>query len=197
MSEAYNKNKNYKKALFFYKKFKILNDSIFNTEKTDLIAEKATKYETSEKDRTILEQKNEIQEQELDLQKKERRLLFTLIGFLVLTIILVVIYVNKLRRRIKHKDLVREFELGLNSYLKNKYVLNDDELNLWKKIFKGLSEKEQADVLFRSVNTIKTWRKSLYSKLKEVNPLNGNYSQKRAIVLYRDEEKLFERLSSE
>ena len=82
--------------------------------------------------------------------------------------------------------------MGLHDYLIEKYDITSDELKLWIEIKNEKSEIEQADVLFKSVNTIKTWRKSLYSKLKAGNSDDANYSQKRAIKDAKDREDKLE-----
>ncbi len=53
-AKNYEKLKEYKKALEYQKEFKNLNDSIFNAESRDKIAELRTQYETREKEAQIL-----------------------------------------------------------------------------------------------------------------------------------------------
>jgi DNA-binding NarL/FixJ family response regulator len=62
---------------------------------------------------------------------------------------------------------------------------------LWVKIAEGLSEKELAPHFYRSIDAIKNWRKSLYSKLKTDN--SDSFRQKNALDLYRKEEALFKK----
>lgn len=79
-----------------------------------------------------------------------------------------------------------------DTFLMEQFVLNEDELNLWKYIAEGYDQKKQADLLFRSANTIKTWKRlRLYPKLKDKAPIKGRYTQHTATKLFTDQIKRF------
>jgi two-component system, sensor histidine kinase PdtaS len=190
LASVYEGKKQYDKSLSFYKQYRFWHDSILEAARDSKIAEIETKYQADKKDLTILKQQN-------DIQKSQSNLLVLLLVLFGLATLLIAIYAKKLKNKLQKKELAKKFELGLHDYLIEKYDITNDELKLWIEIKNEKSEIEQADVLFKSVNTIKTWRKSLYSKLKAGNSDDANYSQKRAIILYNEEEKLFKKYTSE
>lgn len=56
-------------------------------------------------------------------------------------------------------------KFGSNSSLAKEMGISSRELDVWKMIVDGKSNKEIADELFVSVNTVKTHVSNLYSKL--------------------------------
>ena len=67
LKDAYSLNENYKKAYEMATVLISINDSLYNSEKTKIIAETETKYETDKKEHEIQRQKLELQEQQLKL----------------------------------------------------------------------------------------------------------------------------------
>lgn len=110
----------YKAALEAHKRFKALNDSVYNAQKSEQIAEMQTKYETEKKELEIrnLSQENEIKT--LDLQRKNTLLLGTA-AMVILIVLLAFVFVKQLRTKQKHdltKGILAEREKGIAALFK-------------------------------------------------------------------------------
>lgn len=179
------------------KKYKHLKDSIDSAKISLKNTFDKIEFETFEKERENLLLKQEKAEQQLVIEKNKRLLLFLGIGLLIFLTLFLVRWIGVLKRKIKTKELQEAFQKGFLNYLQNKYDLNLDELELWQKIAEGLNQKQQAEALFRSENTIKTRkRKGLYPKLLKVEKSEAAFTQSKAIVLYKNELKLYQDLGS-
>jgi signal transduction histidine kinase len=97
-------------ALAYQDKFYVLKDSIFKTERLKTVSELETKYQTSIKDKQILEQYTELKEREDQFNKAVMVgvFLIVLIGMLVIILIL-----NKGRFKRKQELLEKELEIQL------------------------------------------------------------------------------------
>ncbi|MBX2815748.1 MAG: tetratricopeptide repeat protein, partial [Saprospiraceae bacterium] len=71
LSDAYEAMGNHEKALASYKDYTLINDSIYNAENADIIADKDAQYQKREKDAEIalLSKENEVNEQRLRISK--------------------------------------------------------------------------------------------------------------------------------
>ena len=109
LSNAYDSIHNFQKAYEYFKLFKLINDSIYNKESTNQIAEMQTKYETEKKDKDIqlLNKDKELQKTELlkneETIKRKNTLLFFIISGFVLVVIAVIIILNLRRSNEKVK----------------------------------------------------------------------------------------------
>lgn len=109
MAELYEKAANYRKANEFYKVHMLLKDSLLNEEKHQQIAELQEKYETAEKDRKIASLNQEKKIQNLRLSKQRNRIWFILISAVSLIfIILLIVYINRLRQKNKQEQLKKQ-----------------------------------------------------------------------------------------
>lgn len=182
---------NYKMALSKHEVLTNLKDSLLLNEKfTKQLAEANEKYESEKSKKIIAENNEQIAKQELEIKTKEHTILFfsTLI-LLGILLALIFLYIKEKKKLILKKQ-IEAFKYGFDKYLIRKYDLKDDELQLWLKITEGFSEKEIAEIFFKSIDTIKSWRKSLYAKIKpEKNKL---FKQKHAIELYNKEKNHFQ-----
>ena len=86
MSKLYADQYNYAKALSYYQKFQVMNDSALNREKNSRIAELQAKYETNKKENE-LRLKNEEITRNIEQIKKQRRNLY-LFGIATIIILL-------------------------------------------------------------------------------------------------------------
>lgn len=86
LTKIYAKQKNFEKAYGYQQLYVSLNDSLYNSEKSSLITEMSTKYETEKKDKEIslLSKDRALQEVKLSQQQ-------TLRNFLIISIIMVVL----------------------------------------------------------------------------------------------------------
>ncbi|TCK67240.1 tetratricopeptide repeat protein [Winogradskyella wandonensis] len=178
-----------------YKYLKIYadaSDSLYIKNDLKKIADISAKYELEKKEKVIAQNQALVLEKELELKSKQRLVLVALLFATVTTIILLVFLYRNILRKLKAERLKEAFNKGLNSYLKNKYSLKERELNLWLVLVEGKSEKELAELFFKSVDTIKNWRKSLYKKLKAEGE---SFKQKNAVDLYYKEKETFSTLN--
>lgn len=193
ISDEYSELNQEVKAYKYLKKYVVINDSLYYKNDVSKIAEIEAKYEVEKKEKEIAQNRQRILSQELELKNKQRTLLFCLaILFLGLSIGLLYLY-KKVKTQLEKQKLLDKFKDGVQKYLYDKYDLKDNEYKLWLKIVDGLSEKELAEHFFKSIDTIKNWRKSLYSKLK---PNDKPFKQKNAIDLYNRELNLYKSLNN-
>lgn len=99
-----------REALDYQDKFYVLKDSIFRTERLKTVSELETKYQTSIKDKQILEQHTELKEKEDQFNKAVMVgvFLIVLVGMLVIILLL-----NKSRFKRKQELLEKELEIQL------------------------------------------------------------------------------------
>lgn len=110
LAETFEALKNYPKALEYYKKYKDVNDSIFNEENNKKIAELHTQYETEKKEKEIAILKKNREIQQLALVKQRNLKIFFFIVFILVLILAFVIYI-RYRLKIKvTRELSKEIE---------------------------------------------------------------------------------------
>jgi signal transduction histidine kinase len=84
--KTYKEMKNFEKAIVALEKYNLLNDSIFNQQKTQEIAKFQTLYETEKKEREIEKQRLTIIEQNLDLSRRNL-LIGSMLGILIVLVL--------------------------------------------------------------------------------------------------------------
>ncbi|TNE49571.1 MAG: tetratricopeptide repeat protein [Bacteroidetes bacterium] len=89
LATAYQKVNDPQKALAYYQDYMLLKDSLTSVERTRVINELDKKYDTEKKDKEILQQRLEIEQQQSEIQRRNFQLLL-LGGGLLLTALLVV-----------------------------------------------------------------------------------------------------------
>ncbi|MFZ1806042.1 MAG: sensor histidine kinase [Cyclobacteriaceae bacterium] len=99
-----------KQAINYQDRFYLLKDSIFKTERLKTVSELETRYQTSIKDKQILEQNSELKEKEDQFKRAAMVAVFliVLIGMLVIILLL-----NKSRFKRKQELLEKELEIQL------------------------------------------------------------------------------------
>lgn len=117
--DLFESQQQYDSALFYFKWYKVLEDSLYTLKKSEQIAELITKYETKEKEQ-------QIELQELTLKKQEAQIVsnrwlnFLLIALCVLVIVvsigLYLRYIGKKDAEIQ-RMLIEEQEKGLNAVI--------------------------------------------------------------------------------
>lgn len=102
---------------------------------------------------------------------------------------------NKLQFKATRSFGLEKFEQDylneLQKTLKIKYKLSKQNLEFWNVFVKDLSQKEQAECLEISKNTLVKRRKSLKEKIQVKRPFTGAFTSKLAKRIYQDEEILF------
>jgi signal transduction histidine kinase len=101
---------NYKKAFHYQQQSKAFNDSLYNIEKTKVIADLQTKYETDKKEQQIA-----LQEAELSERAAQIKQTYVVIGGLVITVVLVLIifFLAKGRHKKQQELMRKEKELSV------------------------------------------------------------------------------------
>ncbi len=179
-----------------YLEFKtLLSDSILNEAKVEKIAELETKYQVEKKEQEIQLQKKNIEVLEKD-KKLKNYTMYGLMGFIFLLIISTYLWF----RNYKFKKNIQETEIRhqLDIYIKEIELLKRDneqtnvltpikknlsfnvvdtlserELEVFDELSKGKSNKEIADSLFVSTNTVKTHLKNIFDKLDVKNRIQA------------------------
>lgn len=104
----------YKKALYYHKKFIAIKDSTFTIEKSKQVSELQEKYNVEKKDFEIesLNQQNKIKEAEL---KKQTILRNSLIGVAALLLILIILIYSRFKLKAKSADELKRAHHDLKS----------------------------------------------------------------------------------
>ncbi len=101
MFQIYENKHEYKNALIYHKKYKVLEDSIFNKEKNRQIQEIETKYQANKKQREIDRQKLELAKRDSEIKiKRTQNYIFTAVVFFLLIIILIIVITLKQKQKI-------------------------------------------------------------------------------------------------
>lgn len=119
MANAYEGLGNTKEALFWFKKFMVLDDSLFKSENVKNLGEIDTKYQTQKKETEIAKQKLEIAQQQSSLFR-QKTWIFGLVGGILLLSILAFLYYNRLKLKQKallDEAIIKEQKLGLNAVI--------------------------------------------------------------------------------
>jgi len=140
LANVYESQGNYKQALIFQKKMEVIKDSLLNEEKTKIVAELETKYQSAEKERMLLieknrsaelEKQNAIKEKNVAIEKKKtaeaeesraksRNIAIGLAGGVIAIIFLALFIIQKNRRKAQaEKDaiIITEREKGLQAII--------------------------------------------------------------------------------
>lgn len=100
------KRKNFKKSYAILDNYLSIKDSIFDKEKRGILADMEEKYESEKKEREIAEQKLQIQDQKLDLTKKQTQITWwTALGSLLLLMLGGSFWYNKERQKRKQQEI--------------------------------------------------------------------------------------------
>ncbi|MCE4567076.1 tetratricopeptide repeat protein [Maribellus sp. CM-23] len=105
LKAGYSLKKNYRKAYELSSELSVLRDSIFDSEKTKVMAEAEAKYETEKKEQQIKQQKHELEHQQMELTNARR--FRNLLGAIVLlmAVVIFLVYYHYTRNKRAHKIL--------------------------------------------------------------------------------------------
>lgn len=193
LSSIYDQLGDTKNALKYMKLYDELNNKIVNVAENVKIVELNHAYDSSKKEKQIIQKTEQIQE----LQTSRKYIYFFIFTLSLLVFVILFLYRKKIKRqqfleeniqsidkqidslRIENQDLKTklqqtEFELQNleNKYRKDKEKLPDTHVSLSKReyevllfIAEGLSDKEIAEKIFVSVTTVRTHIRRIYDKL--------------------------------
>lgn len=117
LSKVYRATGEHEKALEALSKHVLMKDSVLNEEKAAAIAEMETKYETEKKEKTILQQENEIATSELKIAARNRWILALTFG--VLAVVLLGLFIVQRNKRLAQAQqdalVIAEREAGIKA----------------------------------------------------------------------------------
>lgn len=132
LSEAYYKIGAYKKAADAYSKLLPLKDSAFKTETNEMIAEQEVSYKTAQKEKQLSDNKLQLVQKDLQLQKNRHFMYYTLAALIVALLIVALLFI-----RSRHKKRLHEQQL--------KSIHQQRELQLLQALMQG-EEKERSRI---------------------------------------------------
>lgn len=178
LADLMERKSDFEKALMHSKTGWALKDSIFNAEKVNTINELEAKYQNEKKEREIIEVNAK-----LDRKERFQTFLLTVIGVVVLfSLIAIFLLVQrfKLKRALLSQEIdtlrlqinsamggtIENLDITLDQFNEGLFnALSEREFEVLKLIHTQKSNKEMADELYVSINTIKTHLRNIYSKL--------------------------------
>lgn len=104
LSELYENEKQFDKALYHFKKYTVLNDSVFSAKSLLQLQELQVQYETEKQNSKILVLKQENELSLLNLRKKKIQVLFSIAGFLIILLAAVLLYRFLMLKTKAHKQ---------------------------------------------------------------------------------------------
>ena len=195
LSLIYKQEKNYKKGWEMYELHRAVQDSISNLNLENEVIKRDTKYQIEKK-----EQELQLQKKNIEVLVKDKKLknytLYGLLGFIFLLLISTYLWFRnyKFKKTIEETEIrhqldiyIKEIELlkrdkeqtNVQTPIKKNLIFNvvdslsERELEVFDELSKGKSNKEIADSLFVSTNTIKTHLKNIFEKLDVKNRIQA------------------------
>ncbi|MCK0114506.1 tetratricopeptide repeat protein [Gelidibacter sp. F63206] len=107
-SQYYEAKNDTKTALYYFKNYANLKDSLLNIETNSKVAKLEIEYQTEKKEKEILSQRADIAEKELDLSKKNSYIV-GLLGLAVVLTLLGLLFYNQ--QKLKNRQLQKENQL--------------------------------------------------------------------------------------
>lgn len=173
------------KGLQIAKRIIYLQDSIQKVDRMAKDQYSRIRYETLKKEKIILLQEKKLQEKELDIKRRTIIFLVIIIIVIAFALISLLLWFKKYRQR-------QKFKFGFSKYLQEKYKLTPKNLEFWQELIKGQTEQELAETLYLSINSIKSRRKTLFSKIKSVIN-DDNFDKTKAVILYKKEFEIYKK----
>ncbi len=137
---------NYKNAIDYYRRFKLLNDSLFNTEKSKQINELHAKYESDKKDQEINNLKTENQ---YKAKLAYRRA--WIIGICLVALIMVVVLIILLQKNIKERN-----KANLSLKKQNQLILEQkQEIEKQKEVLENYTAELEKENVIAQYETLK------------------------------------------
>lgn len=167
---------NYKKAFKYQNKYIELNDSIFNIEKSGIIADLQLKYEKEKNEARILALENENLQQDLNLRKKTNQRNMYLAGgsaLVVIVLLLFVFYRHKARKdKIIAEQKIRQLE-------------EEKKLLAARSIVEGQEEERKriAKELHDGLGVLLSTAKMHFTTISDKSPENKDLIQKATKLL--------------
>lgn len=191
-------------ALMHSERLRVVSDSLINEGKMVTMALLNIEFETARKERKISEQAQNLQIARL----RRRNAQFAAFGLGILLLLVVssgTYYVRDQNRQLRESNLkinsllqlikhtgppsgttAGDLSESLENALRDKYDLTAQEYKVWQYLSKGIAQKEIANLMFISFDTLASHRKRLYKKLDLDQDLSIRKNV-HATNLYREE----------
>lgn len=132
LAEAYYESGDYKRAADTYSKLLPLKDSSFKSETNEMIAQQEVSYKTAEKEKQLSDNRLQLLQKDLQLQKNRYYMYYILAALLVALLIVALLFI-----RSRHKKRLHEQQL--------KSIQQQKELQLLQALMQG-EEKERSRI---------------------------------------------------
>lgn len=136
LSEVYARSKSYKLAYEYGERFYQLDSALQYTEKTKALDEMLTRFESEKKDRELAERNTELTKKAL-----ENRILFVVLGTLILLTILFYYLYRSRKRAELQKALIMEQEKGLEAVIE---ATEEERKRIAKDLHDGVGQQLSA-----------------------------------------------------
>ncbi|PLX04870.1 MAG: hypothetical protein C0594_08645 [Marinilabiliales bacterium] len=105
LSQTYEELGDYKQALEYYKNFKMMNDSVYNLEKSSQIAELNTMYETEKKEQEIELLNKDKQLQDIQIERQRNLIITFIVGLILIVFFAIIVYRQFIQKRKAYREL--------------------------------------------------------------------------------------------
>ena len=126
LSDVFRNLMQYAKSLKYKDSIIIINDSIFNTEKSKAIAEMQTRYESEQKEKQIIKQKSELEKNKLKIKNQQSQRNLFIIGFGLSLLLVIIIFLSFKQKQKANAQLTKQKQKL--SYLNKKLIQTNEEL---------------------------------------------------------------------
>lgn len=178
LASVYALSGNYSQAFSYHKKYAELRDSIFNDNKTQIIANLQTKYETDKKEKTIelLAKDNEIKTLEISQQNLYRNSI--ILAFLLFLIIGVMLF-NHYRIEQKNKRLAERTQISTDLHDEIGSTLSS--INLFSNYAEQQLEENKISEAKNLLSEISTSAREMIDDMNDIiwsiNPRNDEFKK--------------------
>jgi len=168
LSELYKNEKDYKTSLFYFEKFKKLEDSLSSESKIKTVTEIETKYQTEKKEKENLQLKADNVQQELQLEKESKRKWYFGVGLLA-SLITLSVFIFYYKRNKEQKTVIENLQKDLHHRVKNNLAIIDALIDDIKDEFDNEKFKTKLTELQNRIDSINEVHSQLYKNTDVTN----------------------------
>ncbi|MCP4181168.1 MAG: tetratricopeptide repeat protein [bacterium] len=179
IATAFENKKVYKPAYENMHTYALLADSLFNNNGVERIAEIETKYQTEKKEKENLQLKTDKAEQELQLEKENKRKWYFAIGLLA-SLLTLGVFGFYYRRNKKQKEIIENLQKDLHHRVKNNLAIIDSLIDDIKDEFDNEKFKTKLVELQNRIDSINEVHSQLYMNTDITNLKLNKYVEKLA-----------------
>ena len=148
---------------YYFSKYDSINNSIYNKQTVEKIADIETKYKTAEKEKQIATQKKELLEKELAIKNRN---LYTILLISALLILGIIFFAVHKKNQFKKKQLQKEIDLkDALATIKTQNRLQEQRLRISRDLHDNIGS--QLTFIISSIDNLKFISKDANQKLKD------------------------------